>query len=396
MKKHTYIDLFAGCGGFSLGLYNSKLWRGLFAIEKNFDAFTTLKYNLIDKNEHFNWPRWLDINNHDINIILKKNKKKLLKLKDKVDLLVGGPPCQGFSFAGKRQEQDERNQLIHSYLEFVKIIKPKIVLFENVKGFGIGFKKHKNYRGEPYSKIVLKKLKNIGYKDATFKIIDFSKYGIPQSRKRFIIVATLMKKASNFFQLLEREKELFLNKKGLSSPVSIVQAISDLEKKHGIAETSAKTIFQYGIYHNKKLSSYQQLMREKIACKTPNSHRFPNHKVNTVNKFKDVIKNKLTSKEIRDIYKTRKTSTALLQYDRVCLTLTTLPDDYIHYREPRILTVREYARIQSFPDWYEFKGKYTTGGKLRVKECPRYTQVGNAVPPLFGEISGEVLNKILN
>ena len=76
-------------------------------------------------------------------------------------------------------------------------------------------------------------------------------------------------------------------------------------------------------------------------------------------------------------------------------TLTTLPDDYIHYSEPRILTVREYARIQTFDDWFEIKGKYTTGGKLRRVEVPRYTQVGNAIPPLFGELAGNILKGLL-
>lgn len=74
-----------------------------------------------------------------------------------------------------------------------------------------------------------------------------------------------------------------------------------------------------------------------------------------------------------------------------CPTITTLPDDYIHYCEPRILTVREYARIQSFPDDFEFKGKYTTGGKIRTQEVPRYSQIGNAIPPLFGEQAGVIL-----
>jgi DNA (cytosine-5)-methyltransferase 1 len=76
-------------------------------------------------------------------------------------------------------------------------------------------------------------------------------------------------------------------------------------------------------------------------------------------------------------------------------TLTTLPDDVLHYSEPRILTVREYARIQSFPDWYQFKGKYTTGGDMRRKDCPRYTQIGNAVPPLLAEAVGHALVTIL-
>lgn len=69
-------------------------------------------------------------------------------------------------------------------------------------------------------------------------------------------------------------------------------------------------------------------------------------------------------------------------------TLTTLPDDILHYSDPRILTVRECARLQSFPDWFTFHGKYTTGGELRKVECPRYTQVGNAVPPLLARAVG--------
>ena len=77
-------------------------------------------------------------------------------------------------------------------------------------------------------------------------------------------------------------------------------------------------------------------------------------------------------------------------------TITSIPDEIIHYNEPRILTVREHARIQSFPDWFEFKGKYTSGGDLRKKEVPRYTQVGNAVPPLFAEQIGIALLHVLN
>ena len=104
----------------------------------------------------------------------------------------------------------------------------------------------------------------------------------------------------------------------------------------------------------------------------------------------------LSSAEIRKTFETKKSSTKLLDPKLPTPTLTTLPDDYIHYCEPRILTVREYARIQSFPDWYEFKGKYTTGGPLRKLEVPRYSQIGNAIPPLFGEIAGEALKELLS
>jgi DNA (cytosine-5)-methyltransferase 1 len=85
----------------------------------------------------------------------------------------------------------------------------------------------------------------------------------------------------------------------------------------------------------------------------------------------------------------------VLDPDRPSPTITSMPDDLLHYNEPRTLTVRENARLQSFPDWYDFKGKYTTGGHLRRKEVPRFTQVANAVPPLVARAFGELLAEIL-
>jgi DNA (cytosine-5)-methyltransferase 1 len=114
----SYIDIFAGCGGLSLGLHNAG-WKGLFAIEKNGMAFKTLKHNLIDKRKHFKWPSWLPIENHDIDEVMANFRRRLKALSGKVDLIAGGPPCQGFSTAGRRVESDKRNHLIHSYIEFV-------------------------------------------------------------------------------------------------------------------------------------------------------------------------------------------------------------------------------------------------------------------------------------
>ncbi|MCP5096152.1 MAG: DNA cytosine methyltransferase, partial [Chloroflexi bacterium] len=128
--KLNYIDIFAGCGGLSLGFYKTNRWQGLFAIEKNSDAFLTLRSNLIDRANHFNWPEWLPQQEHDINLILKNHKNELKLLRNKVDLVAGGPPCQGFSVAGKRQEGDERNSLIKSYVKFIRITQPKIIFFE--------------------------------------------------------------------------------------------------------------------------------------------------------------------------------------------------------------------------------------------------------------------------
>jgi DNA (cytosine-5)-methyltransferase 1 len=96
----------------------------------------------------------------------------------------------------------------------------------------------------------------------------------------------------------------------------------------------------------------------------------------------------------REKFKLGKISITPLAPDKPAKTLTTLPDDLLHYSEPRIPTVREQARLQSFPDWFEFKGKFTTGGNRRARECPRYTQVGNAVPPLLAEVTGKAILEI--
>ena len=142
-KQYKYIDLFAGCGGLSLGLHNAG-WKGIFAIEKNSDAFKTLKYNLIDNKKHFDWPKWLPQESIEIDKAVELYKDKFLKLRGKVDLVAGGPPCQGFSMAGRRNESDQRNNLITSYIDFIKVIHPKILFFENVKGFTMEFKKNKD------------------------------------------------------------------------------------------------------------------------------------------------------------------------------------------------------------------------------------------------------------
>ncbi|WKX78643.1 DNA cytosine methyltransferase [Zobellia laminariae] len=106
-------------------------------------------------------------------------------------------------------------------------------------------------------------------------------------------------------------------------------------------------------------------------------------------------KNKTLSDEIKERFNLKKRTIIPLSGTTPTPTITTLPDDYVHYCEPRIFTVREYARIQSFNDWYEFKGKYTTGGKRRTQEVPRYSQIGNAIPPLFGEQAGITLNNLI-
>lgn len=401
-KQPTYIDLFAGCGGLSLGLHNAG-WKGLFAIEKSPDAFKTLKHNLIDNKNHFNWPFWLPKENIDIDKAIKLYKDNFEKLKNKVDLVAGGPPCQGFSMAGRRNENDQRNNLIKSYIDFIKIIKPKILFFENVKGFTMEFKKNKD-KGKEYSSYVENALNRAGYfvKGA---LVNFGEYGIPQKRTRFILVgvrkdlANASKElAETFFSTIKENRHSFLSEKNLSVNTNLKDAISDLLKANGLKESPDTKSFQAGTYSKIK-SSYQSLMREGVENKIADSHRFPKHRPDIIEKFDVILKTCRKNKDIdvktRERFNIKKHTIIPLDKNDKSPTITTLPDDYIHYSEPRILTVREYARIQSFPDWYQFQGKYTTGGKLRTQEVPRYSQIGNAIPPLFGEQSGLVLKQLL-
>ena len=183
----------------------------------------------------------------------------------------------------------------------------------------------------------------------------------------------------------------FLEEKGLTKEIKLSSAISDIRAKFGTSESPDSRNFESGKYASRPFTTYQKLMREGRKGQ-PDSHRFANHSPETKKKFRAIIDEKLSSQQVRERFNTKKSSTKLLRPDIPTPTLTTLPDDYVHYEEERILTVREYARIQSFPDTYEFKGKYTTGGKRRKVEVPRYTQVGNAIPPLFVEQAGLILD----
>lgn len=393
-----YIDLFAGCGGLSLGLHKAGL-KGLFAVEKNSIAFSTLKFNLIDRYNHFNWPEWLEIKNLDINDLLQNNRKDLVSLRDKVSLVVGGPPCQGFSLAGQRKTDDARNQLINSYIEFIQQVQPQMIFFENVHGFTIGFKSSTNpkAKGTPYSKILITALEDEGYSVA-FRMITMSDYGIPQKRIRFILFGIKNGNPEKFFEKLENGRENFFRKKGYKVPVSVKEAIGDLEKRHGMIESTDSRGFFNGLYGGIE-TSYQKIMRENIPPNTvPDSHRFANQREETVELLCKLMRVTETSIRITPqqhlVEGLKKRGITPLKPNAICPTITSIPDDLIHYSEPRIMTVRECARIQSFPDDFEFKGKYTTGGKSRRLEVPRYTQVANAIPPIFAEQVGIVLNEV--
>lgn len=331
-------------------------------------------------------------------------RENLLNLRGQVEMIAGGPPCQGFSFAGRRNAADPRNQLKNEYLAIVDLVRPNYLLFENVKGFIAPFK---NSDEKLHSEQVIETLESFewgGY-HVFSDILNASDFGAPQPRARFILIAVrkdICEAVVSPFKEIKTFAAQFRENRQLNGhKISVSEAISDLEVEAcGLIDSADTKGFMEIDYRPKRSKTpYQKLMR---LCtkesKKLNSLRLAKHRPETISRFVEVLKTcpKGVSlpKEFREKYNMKKQCFTPLHPDQLSKTITTLPDDLLHYSEPRILTVRENARIQSFPDSFEFKGKYTTGGARRKEECPRYTQVGNAVPPLMAEALGERILRI--
>jgi len=416
----TFIDLFAGCGGLSLGLMKAG-WKGLFAIEQSPDAFKTLQHNLINGSNQiqdaprFQWPAWLEERPFEIREFIGAHRRKLRGLRGKVRLVAGGPPCQGFSFAGKRTASDPRNGLFKFHLEIVDIVRPDIVLMENVQGidtvFGAKEIKGKRRRGRPrksYAARIKDALGEHGY-HVQQELVRASDFGVPQLRPRYFTVGIrrglfTSGEVPDFFQILRDIRSEFLKSKRLPirRPVTVAEAISDLRTDcteiTECTDPESPRGFKEIVYKG-PVSRYQRLMHEGLNGYSPNSLRLVNHRPETVRRFDTILRTCRKGIQLSDADRERlgigKHAITPLSPDLPSHTLTTLPDDLLHYAEPRIHTVREHARLQSFPDWFEFRGKFTTGGKVRTRECPRYTQVGNAVPPLLAEAIGRAIIELL-
>jgi DNA (cytosine-5)-methyltransferase 1 len=414
-KQLTFIDLFAGCGGLSLGAMKAG-FVGKFAVEYQKNAFATLKHNLIDKSHKdsvkfgitgFDWPNELQKTNHDIKDLLKNNKEYLKSLSGKIDLVVGGPPCQGFSNAGKRNESDPRNQLYKSYIAFINLVNPKILVIENVAGIASKF----NLSGASYKDNILNKLSAKYHIDG--ELISSDIFGVPQKRRRYIIIGFLKSAFDkNEINLVDVFSKISIDSKHFTTQYSfndkiynisgtnVSQALSDLDGEGEISlpyiDENAKSKAFLTFPYKKAISGYQKLMRVGIKkSKLIDSHRIGEHNENTKLKYGKLIEISIrndsrtsfnfTKDELNEAkWESKKQIINVLKPLLPSPTITTCPFDYIHYSVPRILTVREYARIQSFPDWFEFKGIYATSGSFSFT-TPRYTQIGNAVPPLMAE-----------
>ncbi len=404
-SRPSFVDAFAGCGGLSLGLKRAG-WQGLFAIEKDPNAFQTLSANFPtgDGPLSYAWPEGIERQTWDIRELLSQRQQVLKGLEGKVDLLAGGPPCQGFSQAGPRQAGDPRNTLFEAYLELVELLRPRFVLVENVRGFASDFKARESGPVENFAEALKRGLE--GQYDIMPAFIRASDFGVPQMRPRFFLVGALkgMEVSGGieaFFGDLREAAPGFLSERGLPEKPNAKDAIGDLETEINgtILCDECKGFEKIG--YKAPRTAYQKAMRDGYKG-VPSCTRLARHRPHIRERFASIIAackeekrlNTSLSAKMRSDYGLSKSGLRVMDPKAPTPTITSLPDDLLHYSEPRTLTVRENARLQSFPDWFEFKGKYTTGGERRRNEVPRFTQVANAVPPLLAEQIGLALLRI--
>lgn len=356
-KKYTVIDMFCGAGGLSKGFLDAG-YDVLLGIDFNDAALKTFEKN------HGNAKAMkLDLFNHDniseIDCFLKNKNIEL-------DVLVGGPPCQGFSLAGKREEDDKRNVLYSAMVKTAKRLKPKVVVLENVPGMltlydGIGAKR------------IMSDFEELGY-TMNAQILYAPDYGVPQIRRRVVFVGILngLKKFEYPEPIIKPENY-----------ITCEQAISDLPSLEGDEDYSLDTIRDY---ITEPTTEYQRKMRK-------NSIRVLNHfptkhaqkTIDNISKIPDGGSYKDLPPEEACKFKYHE---SLKRYNskKPSLTIDTGHRTHFHYKYNRIPSVRENARLQSFPDDFVFYGP----------KQEQYKQVGNAVPPLLGKAVAEKIKEVLN
>lgn len=399
--RFVFFDLFAGCGGLSLGLERAG-FTPLLVNELNSDAMSTY---LLNRRDEFPWLCDNNVSNVK-DLVLNEgmlNGFRASILKDfgidiyngELDLICGGPPCQGFSGLGIRRSYSvEKKQLPSNYLYqdmafLINRIRPKIFLFENVRGLLSARWTDDGEKGEIF-KDVLKTFRDIGAYHVRYKLVHAKDYGVPQNRPRILIVGL---RRDVFPEPTVKSDDAVLAG-FLPKPVGGFPTIEELLSDLVDPEYRRGKVTQ--TYPCAPRNDFQRRLRTKrdgsvfSAGDAVSEMEYSNHSDFIVEKFTEMIRN---GGEIPEKFRTKKFAQKVLPrtWGKAGPTITacSAPDDYVHFCQPRSLTVREWARLQTFPDWYVFAGKRTTGGLRRAgnpregifdRELPKYTQIGNAVP----------------
>ena len=386
--KYTFIDLFAGAGGFGLGFQLCGRYLPICSVEKDLWAVETLRAN----NNH-------EIIHADITTISTREyiKEKCII---KPDVIIGGPPCQGFSIAGKGDPNDPRNSLFRFFVKWVSILEPKVFVMENVAGLLA----RKNAEGEKVIDIIKEAFSSIGYTCQVW-LLNAANYGVPQMRQRVFIIG------NRFGQMIEPPKQThsIVHKEGIKEAVTVWEAIGDLP------QISAGEGSCHMDYDRVARNDYQRLCR--TDSKEVYNHEAMKHTQRLIARFQRIMEGCCIC-DLPDELKVRKrngngvlsetvysSNYRHLRPDSVSFTIpASFYSNFIHPFIPRNITAREAARLQSFPDRYVFKGKRTqisskllaALGKEEENHLSQYNQIGNAVPPLVAKAIAETVSVFLD
>lgn len=434
------IDLFCGAGGCSEGLLQSG-----FHILFSSDISDMVKLTYTNRHKQLGLIQgkntWFerkdikelkgdDIKNSISNLEIFQNKDL-----PEIDLIIGGPSCQGFSRAGRRDKSDPRNMLFGEYVRVISEIRPKYIVLENVEGFMdmqfvdyLGITGIKYPDGSVTPDILRSELHEIGYKTLEPRILNAADYGVPQKRRRVIFIGY-------------REDQ---NKPEYPEPIltpdnyiTVKEAIGDLVVDEELRDEINPKLTKYQKesikgrtpdingnpvtsknYTNMELPNQTKLVKERFSLfnegesGTALRKRIEDEGIDLSEKEElvklllerfdiskseiiDIFLNKRATKEHLDVLLTKKNIRQRWEATEASTTILTISDDYISPWENRSFSVREMARCQSFDDSFEFLGKRTTGGLKRRVEVPQYTQVGNAVPPLLAKAIADEIIKAL-
>jgi len=345
MSNYRLLDLFCGAGGLSLGFERAG-FNVVKAIDIDQHAINTYNFNRKDKVAEV-----LDISKFDSSHIDKLGE---------IDGIIGGPPCQGFSTAGQRIIDDDRNKLYREYFRILSQIKPKFFVIENVTGI-------LNFAKGLVKDDIIKRADKLGYK-IYYTTIDTSEYGIPQIRKRVIFVGI-----SKHIM-----KEDYVFPEGKQLPISVLDAIGDLPSLDN-GEDNTK-------YVHPAKTAYQKMIRDGMT--ELHNHVLSKHSEDTKKTIAIVPEGGSIMDVPEELRGGRNYHALLRKMDRnkPSLCIDTGHRTYFHYEEKRIPSTREVARLQSFPDSFIFTGPRNDQQK----------QVGNAVPPILAEIIAKSIKEYLD
>jgi DNA (cytosine-5)-methyltransferase 1 len=441
----TMVDLFAGCGGLSLGMEEAG-FTPVFVNELNEHAMATYlanRHHLLGGKPFADQPNLrcndahelqgkrleqvvADLRALQIELPEKKDSSKG-KGTSSLDLLAGGPPCQGYSGIGHRRSYsvDKKdlpsNQLYQRMAAIIRRLRPRIFLFENVRGLLNSKWTRDGGENDKIWPRVLEEFRSIEGYEVRWSLVYAKDYGVPQYRPRVLLVGIrkdIVEKSSILKPMADEDDAVdcgFLPKGEPSECPDLVDLLGDLVDPL-IGDYLEKRVYPAGKLETKRYPSRAKTKaQEEMRVPAPvhehrekgelTDHEYSKHARAIVEKFEYMRAN---NGEIPEHARTAKFSQRVLPARwgnrGPTITATSMPDDYVHFSQPRTLTVREWARLQLFPDWYRFEGKRTTGGLRRAgnpregnfdREVPKYTQIGNAVPIGLAKRVGDHFRRVL-